>query len=217
MSDELFQFRWYHDQDGYVLQEHPPSPPPLTAMSRTEPEWYIHRKGGPLRFYRPREEAPDIHRKFANLSPTPESILGFINEFGFLGSLHSSEDQTKEQFALTRDAINNVKTILSFLDTEGESSRVSKMYNEYVAPHMTVRIDDSNPNRKKTCIFPRTLISLIWLNVAEEICDGVKWKQCKQCPTWFVLGRKAGTRRKVFCSPKCRVAWNRKHKEIGNE
>ena len=91
--DELFHFEWAVDQHGYepVSAEELPAgvERPVLGEPPINGGWWIRRKGGPLRWYRPLESrrglARGLARRFAYLSKEPQAILKFANQFGFLG------------------------------------------------------------------------------------------------------------------------------------
>ena len=68
--------------------------------------------------------------------------------------------------------------------------------------------------RPQMKIKPLSLMAALWKQVAEEISTGTNFKKCKFCPMWFSYGPGTGRKNtKVFCSDRCRVAWNRQKKK----
>ncbi len=86
--DGLFDFEWSVDAAGYELVEVPFTGAPGGTAAELHGEsgarLQIVRKGGALKPYKPRD-TPDLHRRFAALDGSPDSLLAFVAEFGFLG------------------------------------------------------------------------------------------------------------------------------------
>lgn len=88
-------------------------------------------------------------------------------------------------------------------------------FNRHVSPHMTVRIDVSNPKNQAIQIVPRSLISWMWLRVAEEVTGEKVWRRCinEACPApYFQVNLKDGRiKKRKFCDlAACRQADKRK-------
>ena len=146
---ELFHFEWYVDQDGYeaVSAADPPEGvqrPVLQAASLPAGQgFWLKRKGGPLRAYRPLEKHPGLFRQFAHLSRTPQAFLEFANEFGFLGvgqSGHPDDVASLEHSWWWHNHIQGFRDYLEGIDDEDKHS-IASVFNQYVEPQMTVRIE----------------------------------------------------------------------------
>ena len=94
----LFHFDWYVDQHGYEEVVNERGAERRAALSAKEGE-YIRGKGGPLRAYRPLEDFPGLHRRFAELPMDTPAILEFVHMFGLLGS-SSSESWSSSSILL---------------------------------------------------------------------------------------------------------------------
>ncbi len=221
---ELFHFEWYVDQDGYeaVSAEDLPEGvrrPVLQAPTLPAGQgFYLKRKGGPLRTYRPLEEHPALFRQFAYLSRTPQAFLEFANEFGFLGvdcSEHPESATWLEHSPYWHTHVQGFLYIVEGIDRD-EKHSIASIFNQYVAPDMTVRIEAATAKRSALQVVPLNLIAAMWLQIAGELTDGTTFRKCDWCPTWFPYGPGTGHREtRRFCSPRCRKASNRYEKGEG--
>ncbi len=217
ISASLFHFEWYVDQKGYEpvsAQDLPPGTPSPVLLPPPKHGWYLRRKGGPLRAYRPLEDYRGLFRRFAYLPEEPQAILEFANEFGILGvgrsGLPDDESWVEEHVLWWYDHIRGVRYIVEGIDG-GKASSMASIFNRYVEPRMTVRIVAARPQRASLHVVPTTLLAAIWLQVAGELTEGTSYKKCRHCPNWFPVGPGTGHKRtKMFCSTRCRVAWNRR-------
>lgn len=232
LPEELFRFSWYVDQHGYKL-EFQEDEPGKTSLTAKIPGWRLARKGGPLREYWPLDEHPGLFRRFANLpedlspedlSPEPKALLEFANEFGLLGTWAISTGQMPDSEDLIgwRDDIRSFRAMVGAID-DGRVREACEAFRGNTGPRMTVRIEHApfGGRYPSLHVAPLTLVGALWLQVAGQLTQGLKFRKCKhkQCPTHFPVGARTRFRKtKVFCSDRCRVAWNRqKKKELVDE
>ena len=221
----LFHFTWQVDQLGYDLK-YEPAMSGKTSMTSEIPGWHLVRKGGPLREYWPLDDHPGLFRQFANLpedlSTEPKDLLAFANKFGLLGFgllrfMPRGEPPDSEDLKGWRDYIHSFRTMVDAIDGKREKE-ACEAFNAHIRPRMTVRIErdpfgSSLPRLHST---PLTLVGALWLQVAGQLTEGLTFRKCKQCPIHFPVG--SGTRfrtTKIFCSDRCRVAWNRQKRRAG--
>ena len=92
----------------------------------------------------------------------------------------------------------------------GKLDEACELFNKYIRPRLTVRIEHEPGRRPQPQIIPSTLLGAMYIQVLDELTNALKFKRCKQCPNWFSYGPGTGRREtKEFCSNRCRVAWNR--------
>jgi hypothetical protein len=221
---DLFYFEWYVDQHGYdaVSAEDLPEGvrrPVLKAPTLPAGQgFYLKRKGGPLRAYRPLDDQPGLARRFAYLPKTPSAFLEFANEFGFLGaecSEHPDDVEWEEHSPWWHTHVQGFLSIVEGIDRD-EKHSIASIFNQYVAPDMTVRIEAATAKRSALQVVPLNLIAAMWLQIAGELTDGTTFRKCDWCPTWFPYGPGTGHREtRRFCSPRCRKASNRYEKGEG--
>ncbi len=215
---ELFHFEWYVDQHGYEAvsaEQVPPGVQRRVLEATSVPAgggWYLRRKGGPLRAYRPLEEHPGLARRVAKLSKDAAAILEFANEFGFLGvdqSEHPEVAHYEEHVWTWHTHMKGLRYIVEGVEA-GQKYSMASIFNQYVEPQMTVRITTDPVKRPTLQVEPLNLVAAMWLQVAGELTYGTKFRKCEWCPTWFPYG--PGTKHKEtkrFCSDRCRKAWHR--------
>ena len=217
-----FHFTWHVDQLGYDLVEEPAAKPGKSILTSKIPGWHLVRKGGPLREYWPLEDHPALFRQFADLSTEPEGLQEFANRYGLLGwSPHVEPPVESEDCNLWREHVQSFRGGIELIDS-GRRSEAIRGLNEVRNPWMGIWIDDGPGVKKPTMrIVPKTLIGAMRLQFAGEITEEMEFRKCRACPKWFVIGPGLGytparnTRRKIFCSDRCRVAWNRHKRRAG--
>jgi hypothetical protein len=209
-SSDLFQFEWGVDQHGYELL--PPDAddgsPGATLLSGKFRGWFIRRKGGPLRFYRPLTEHRGLFREFANVGLSPEDMLSFVQRYGLL---YEGDSQSVDELKRLRLLF---WTVAKMIDEHPNEKRLAApAYNNAFKPRMTIRLDYTHKKRVGFRIVPLTLFGAMAQQLGTEISDDQRFKKCKFCPTWFPIGKGTGHREtKEFCSDKCRVGWHRAEK-----
>lgn len=235
-ENDLFHFEWWRCKDGYELQLFKDDSPTdyesemarrkFWGKSPVEPfdEEFpvIQPKGGPGENYRPHVEYPGLFRRFANLGNTPEEVLAFVNQFGFpSSSQYVRQMMPADSWSAT---IQVMKLAVDSLD-QGDRRGAAQIFNnvpsnfqmsgqEHLIRGMQLRIDASpKTQRFGLNVRPADLLSAMYLQLANEITNGINYKKCKYCPNWFPYGPGTGHKQtKEFCSTRCRVGWNRQKK-----
>lgn len=214
---DLFHFAWYVDQDGYeaVSAEELPEGvrrPVLQAATLPAGQgFWLKRKGGLLRAYRPLDEQSGLARRFAYLPKTPSAFVDFANEFGFLGAgcaEHPDDLEWEEHSWWWHNHVQGFRSVVECIDA-GDKYSIASVFNQYVEPKMAVRIDTVRAKQPVLKVVPLNLIEGMWLQVAGELTAGTKYRKCEWCPRWFSYGAGTGRREtRRFCSNRCRKAWN---------
>ncbi len=231
LPEGLFRFTWQVDQLGYDLKyRHREPEPGRRALILGEiVGWHLVRKGGPLREYWPLDDHPGLFRQFANLpedlspedqSTEPKDLLAFANEFGLLGYMSGtftskSEPPDSEDLHSWQGYIHSFRLMVDAIE-DGREQAACDAFDTDIRPRMTVRVEPGpfGSRRPSLHVTPLTLVGALWLQVAGQLTQGLEFRKCKQCPTHFPVG--TGTRfrmTKIFCSDRCRVAWNRQKKK----
>jgi hypothetical protein len=207
-----FFFEWPVDQDGYKIrtrEPQPPSPGNLALSLLSGPVHHLEPKGGPIHYYRPLEKCPALFRDFASSDDSAEAALRFSAQYGLLFEGHG------DTLGVWIDQRRNLRRFVDMLDQCQRTGRsfleLIPIYNESVAPQMTIRIEPQPGKRQPAIqVVPTTLLSAMWLQAMTPITKGQAYRQCKNCGAWFPYGPPAGGRKgKTFCSNRCRVAWTR--------
>jgi hypothetical protein len=201
---ELFTFEWPVDQAGYDLV-HRPAHDSGGLLGSWDAYDAIRPRGGPPRYYRPLDN-PGLWRRFAETRADAKCALAFINEFGALDEFPEQRVDDLCQYA------SLVLRVAERIDAEDRSA-AAEIYTEYGRPNLTAGIvwDD----RKAAFEFklaPRSLLSAILIQAGEAITGNRRFRRCRNCAVWFLLGPGGHTARREFCSDRCRVAWARRRK-----
>lgn len=86
----------------------------------------------------------------------------------------------------------------------------AELFNEWASPQLTARIAKSlsdNGEALQLVFVPRSLIGSFWLQLAEEVTGGAKYKTCVNCGKSFEPGRSD----QKTCSKACKSALSRKN------
>lgn len=223
--DQLFKFEWGVDEHGYEAASAEELPPGVERPVLEEPPinggWWIRRKGGPLRWYRPLENrrglARGLARRFAYLPKESQEILKFANQFGFLGVGQTGyeEDVIEEHVWYWRQHADYMRGVVKAIDA-GKKSLAVQTFNRHVEPHMTIWIEASPGHPSVLHVAPMNLLAAMWFEIAGELTKGTKYKKCERCPNWFPYGPRTGHKvTKRFCSDRCRKAAKRHEEKRG--
>lgn len=210
MNLDLIDFSWFVDSEGYSFD---PNGKGLGTRLITGAGTIV-RNGGKLRHYNASDLPLGLHRVFASVDKTEQAALNFVQQYGFLED--TADEHEKEEEALTtffdyQEKIHvAVKGIHLFQDNPKHAQFI---YNGFSSPHMTARFNIEN-NRPVLQMVPNSLMSYIWLSLADEITEGRNYQFCNNCSQPFATGGNTGhTKRKKYCSNKCKQASYRKKKE----
>lgn len=155
-------------------------------------------------------EHAGLFRTFASLDRTStKAILSFAEEYGFLWQTGNEEHVESWQTAIRAMAEVVVACDLKEYEYVWERFNDGRIHAQF-----SIRIE---PYEKrwdaKLTVVPYTLLAAMWLQVATHSVRATQFRQCESCLTWFPIGPGTGGRStKRFCSPRCRVKWNRQHK-----
>lgn len=239
-DQDLFRFEWARDKHGYEL---------LTEGGGMWPKARLQVKGGPLEFYRPLEEHPGLFRRFANITPIfspwggnvrgyveshePDEICQFANEYGLLSDYRISDEDKDvlgellwediEDWTIHIEEMSQIIKELDLGDHQGAADRFNEVSNHPwsgLSKIAEIRIAKGRKNKRLYLnVSPLSLLSSMYLQLANEITNNTQYKKCKLCPNWFPFGPGTGHKQtKQFCSTRCRVAWNRqKPDKVGRE
>ena len=170
-------------------------------------------------------EHAGLFREFSALDQSPDAIVEFANRYGLLWQDNADFERYEEKWLVS---IAEVKALVSTYDRAMATDDVAERTACFEAiwalfdsgrirPRFVLRMHPHEflamPSKCRTEPVPENLIAAIWLQFADQVSQGTQFKRCENCPKWLRIGlgsgRKASTR---FCSTRCRVAWNRRHK-----
>ena len=218
--EDPYRFVWVVDSAGYEVQHERPTRPSTGTIDaqHSRGPWLV-RKGGELRRYLPLTEQPDLFLRFMGLGDTNlvslANITEFAAEFGFLNvwpAPYPKPDSESIPYWLRR--LSELRSFVQ-MSSRDDKEQAALYFSAYLRPRawMSLRYD---AGRLRQQIYPSDLVSAMGIQAADATLEGVRLKQCRTCPAWFRYGPGTGHRaRKVFCSDRCRVAWNRKNNKEG--
>lgn len=206
-------FRWRKDAAGYVL-----------SKDRKQ----IERRGGAMQEYDP-SKIDRLHKRFADLffwgfhpeggnNPAPpnfnrdDAILGFVNEFGFLGSDRAGADAQEEPVAHFLKAQGEIAGFLHGGEAFGSAVLPHLPDGRFAGPALRMYLAPGNGGNLQVSYEPESLYAWLWLKVADELSSGIRWDglPCLNCLSPMGRGPGGGFRQDArFCSGKCRVAFSR--------
>ncbi len=214
----MWQLEWPVDQHGYEL-----------VHEEGEPE-IIKARGGPPRYYRPMK-IEGLWRRFADQCladnetfgcvPNREGILAFVNEFGLLAAKPQPSllDQppvrglpTPNDSETFNDITGTALTIREIIDcyNRGDCRAAADLCNNsYDYPNLTAFVDvTKRKDRLQLQLVPNDLRGVFLLQTINAITGNSEWRRCRNdgCLEWFRIGTGASTKRREFCSTRCRVA-----------
>jgi len=142
----------------------------------------------------------DVRPDQRSLGAQPGQTLQGPSEF---------RQQTLLQNVLNWAAV--IREIVRLLDTERREDALM-LFNErsHAETSMWIWRGELRP-------FPKTLLSAMHIQTGEALTKNHIFKRCENhsCSTWFKVGTGAHTKRKLYCTDRCRVAANRQSKEEG--
>jgi hypothetical protein len=213
-----FTFQWSVDQDGYVIEHRSHGDMFFTTSGGYDA---VSRRGGPDRFYRALE-IEGLWLRCAETCRSRDGVLTFANEFGLL----SGEKGTPlDHFVSLAHRLSEIAERLQAGDRRSAAvvfkGRDHPLLNGWPLMYGAVLPSAKRPGGFEWRLIPSSLRDALLLQAAEAIAGNRSFRRCRNnlCPNWFRLGprsasegRKTYTKRREFCSDRCRVAWARRHK-----
>lgn len=226
---DIFDFQWPKSVAGYELQAKPKS----TSQILRDSGPFIVRRGVEMRTYSPRA-IPDLHRRFAAVGDSPAAVLEFVQAYGFLGvgALPRPRDIEWESVSDILAARNSMRDALAAFDDllslETKAKRTAKemkeegrkvdearvhdfrqmaggFFNQWASPRLVLRLR-STKHGLAVHAEPQTLLGSMWLQVAEELTGGPKYRHCEWCRKPMPIGKGGGRIDRTTCSDACRQA-----------
>lgn len=216
----LVNFEWQRDALGYDL----------SGGGKA-----IVRRGGKLIAYRPDDVEPPLYRIFANLHSqvvTPlrrimddtveyarrdaafperkfasidEALLGFVNEYGFLGSTASGADAREESLDYLHRCLGGL--VIFWRATQG-GQQYKEAFNQD-SPLLRLQVVRGRGGSFRMEFVPESLHAWMWYGVAKAICNQVELSRCLYCEQPMERGPGHRRRHALFCSDKCKTYFHR--------
>jgi hypothetical protein len=222
-----FEFLWSVDRDGYEIKHVPTRTGDGPADAYFE-EVSICPRGGPLREYRPMQDFPGLWRRFADCTDR-SSALAFVQEFGLLfssierpkatHSLSGNDQLPSDSVKTILGAAATMRRIIGLMDSK-DRVEAAKQWSIWTRPRLTARLGPTTRHGGhegyEFKLIPLTLSAGLFLQVGDAIAFDQEWRHCRNntCSEWFLIGVgvDAKTKRREFCSTRCRVASARHRK-----
>lgn len=196
MTARLIEFEWCHDPEGYRLVEADSGRPQRIVGG-----------GGPPVFHRPLDKTRTLFLVFARSAVTAAGVLQFIQQYGPLTRQGLIEGESVP--AVIREA-QKMADLLGYY-YPGRRSRARRLALPYVR---LGTIDaylelETRTKRPQLELSPSDLLAGLWLQLAEEMSQGMRIHQCKHCGTWFEAGPATGRRGDAeYCSREHQIKFN---------
>ena len=201
MPDEVFNFRWSVDTAGYEIYK---TQGVRSIINSGGPEARMRGRGGDMRWYNPLKDEPGLFRQFAATCVGRSDVLRFAGQFGPLWRQNGEEG-----VACTLVAAAEMRAVTKWIDS-GDWRGAATIFNEHIKITFRPRISTPELTGRPTLQFTMgTLVEALWFQLALQLTGQTEFRVCKNCPTPFEVGTGAHTKRKMFCSDRCRVAWHR--------
>lgn len=195
----------------------------------------IIRRGGELKSYHPRL-VEKLHREFMNMNPSERGVSEFINSFGFLGLTTEGARAQSESVDTILEAQSNLRDAMEVFESINKLEKrhlraqheladytdnieikrgeyinlISGFFNQWAQASLKVNLKfimtEKGPSFDLVAK-PTSLISCIWLQLAEEL-SGVAF--CEYCGKPFKQKRSNNT----TCSTSCRTNLSRLNKKL---
>jgi hypothetical protein len=208
------KFQWKVDQDGYeTTVENIPDMYGRPGGKRED----ILARGSRWRHYRPLE-IDGLWLQFADTCRSREGVLQFVSEFGLLWDARNAVHYIQ-------GVAEKLWVIWQYLEA-GDPRAAKELFNyepndTYAHPMMYMSIGESveRPGGFAPVLVPDNLESALRLQAIQAITENKQFRRCRNngCVNWFGYGphaphRQTYTKRREFCSDRCRIAWARRNK-----
>ncbi len=162
----------------------------------------------PDAFYDP--TAPWDKRRFRDIE---SALLAFVNKFGFLGSDRWGADAEFEPVDFLVQTQNNLS---SFMDAPWNQEKLPEeiFKGPLAGPNLRMWLEPDEAGQLQVRYKPESLYAWMWLRVADDFSDGIRWDgtPCLFCKSGIGRGPRNGIAHRSdtkFCSSNCRVRFSR--------
>ena len=149
-----------------------------------------------------RTGAQPLYKRLANISPTPQGALSFIEAFGLLANRRSESvgDVLSHRAA--------IRMLLAAARRDDWETIELWLIDNGTVVRSRFAIGFADDGRPEVLHQPTTLISAIYLQLLQDKAAGTQYKRCKRpgCPEYFYYGPNTGRRETAeYCTPSCRT------------
>jgi hypothetical protein len=237
---ELLKFEWARDEGGYQVVAAPPGGTGSTLLTKGSPvtwdqvpdRWrfpflagvpYLRRRGGAMAAFRAADlplKGGSVHREFARLDRTPEAVVAFADQFGYLGlDGRPADDPVGEPLQSWFDWIVRIEHGSIVCDDFMHDRRNFNYIIDYFKslPPVSTYCEVHQTNTVLHLHYrPLGLLGYIIFLLQHEVTRpaGAKllWKRCEECAAVIPIGHPYKDPRTQFCSNACKVANGRRRR-----
>jgi hypothetical protein len=221
-----YLFEWPVDQAGYDLVYDESEG--LFLQARGGPPRYYRPMEVEGLWRRFANQCTDAHRKgLLGFREDHDGILAFVSEFGLTAAKpllplwkRSLADPQQWQAARVRgeaaetEPLQEIGALASLIREiaehydKNEHADAAALFNDYGSPELRAGILTNDRGRLEIALAPDDLEGALLLQTLETITGNYEWRHCRNegCPNWFRIGSGGKTKRREFCSTRCRVA-----------
>ncbi len=167
-----------------------------------------------------------IHREFAALEPTQETIASFARRYGVLRGGQMAETTELrgtpslwwvDSYAEWCEEIEAARAAIALWDSTNKGRNATAAVLEDLVKRIDGRLGcELRPVARPDTtglapkIQPATLAGAIWLQIFAETARSIEVVRCRQCGRWFSFDPRAIKHATFLCSAACRSAAYRK-------
>lgn len=212
---DLFQFEWRRDPAGYRIERR-------IARASDVLLHNVPRAGITIEIIKPRSgetevcypllDSPNLAREFAALD-SEDDVLAFTGRYGLLRRVERASLSLPEFWAAQRQVSAVFDFGLNPASNYAEYRRLVDRFNGSISSEAVLNVrlgfeQDAQGrtkfHRRVLRVVPASLLSAMWLLVAQEIAGEVQWAECPTCGKRFLKGAGRGRGvRAEYCSETC--------------
>jgi hypothetical protein len=223
----FIDFEWWKDAKGYRLvapERARPAESTSVLQSVGKPQRVVP-NGGESRAYRPLDKFDTLYMAFAHVR-TAENLLHFIEYYGPL-TAHGLQPDRGDRVSFV---LENAEMFRAWLDANDKTPKrthgvdwqrgqkddrrrkelaawIGKEGKRIGSLEASLTADTSGVLSFR--VRPKTLLTALWLQLAQALSGGKKISACLHCGEWFEAGPDTDKRFDAkFCSDEHRIAFN---------
>jgi hypothetical protein len=168
--------------------------------------------------YRPLEtELSNLHLRFAELGSSPDAYVNFASAWGLLKTpAAEGAMETVDNWGREVGKMEGLISVLAPKNPQPGGILRSGPGIRFRATQIDVAVLSVEAGSRPTMILePPTLLSAIYLQLANAVAGGNSIRVCAECSRWFHtgIGQKVRRRVAIFCSEECKNRHHYKHRK----
>ena len=204
----LIEFEWERPAEGYEIVWPKPSAGATTLVTEANLGPKLKPKSGRTIRCRPLDEHPALFKKFAELDKSPEATLEYANQYGLINDVEGWACE------LWYEYIEGMRAGIAMWERDSKRSLVQAWNNSDIGRTNIKLVYRGKEDVPGLAMVPASLLSAMYLQLAQAITRNNALQRCLWCGTWFLFGAGTGRRRSAhYCSDHCRKVAHRDRKE----